>query len=48
MFNMKKNPDETELAYIWRLGCAKDSGLIDSTWSELAEILNEELDENII
>lgn len=47
MFDIKKTPDETALAYIWRVGCAKDSGLIDSTWSELAKILNEELEENI-
>lgn len=26
--------------YLWRLGCLKKSGVIDTTWTELAEILN--------
>lgn len=40
---MKRRPDETELQYIWRLCSAKDAGVIDLTWFELADILNKEL-----
>lgn len=41
--NLKKKPEETELAYIWRIGKEKDAGQLDYTWGELAEILNSEL-----
>lgn len=41
--NLKKAPDESELQYIWRLCSAKDTGVVELTWTELAEILNEEL-----
>lgn len=33
-------PNENESQYIWRVGQAKDNGLIDSTWEELCPILN--------
>ena len=39
-----KKIDENESQYIWRIGQAKDAGLIDSTWSELSPTLNRELD----
>ena len=41
--NLSKAPDESELQYIWRVCSAKDSGVIELTWTELAEILNKEL-----
>lgn len=41
---LQKRQDENESQYIWRIGQAKDSGLIDDTWSELSPILNKELD----
>lgn len=41
--NLKKIPDESELQYIWRMCSAKDAGVIELTWEELAEILNREL-----
>lgn len=41
--NLKKAPDESELQYIWRMCSAKDSGIIELTWTELADILNKEL-----
>lgn len=44
--NFKKAADESELQYVWRLCSAKDAGIIDLTWSELAEILNGELVED--
>lgn len=39
-------PGESENKYIIRLGDLKSSGLIDMTWTELAEILNKELRED--
>lgn len=41
---LQKRSDENESQYIWRIGQAKDAGLIDATWSELSPILNKELD----
>ena len=37
---LQRLPSENESQYIWRVGQAKDSGLIDSTWEELSPILN--------
>lgn len=38
--DLKVKPGETESAYIWRLGQAKDSGSIDIDWSGIAELVN--------
>ena len=40
---LKKLADENEDQYIWKVGQAKDAGLIDSTWEELTPRLNTEL-----
>ena len=40
---LKKLPDENEGQYIWRVGQAKDAGLIEDTWEELSPRLNTEL-----
>lgn len=40
-----RQPGETELAYIQRLGNAKQAGLIDMTWAELANVFNKNLRE---
>ena len=37
---LQKLPNENEAQYIWRVGQAKDAGLIESTWEELTPILN--------
>lgn len=37
---LQKLSTENEAQYIWRVGQAKDSGLIDNTWEELSPILN--------
>lgn len=37
---LQRLPTENESQYIWRVGQAKDSGLIESTWEELCPILN--------
>ena len=43
--NLTRQPDETELQYVWRLGGYKENGLIDMTWTGLAEVLNKNLRE---
>lgn len=40
---LQKKIEENESQYIWRIGQAKDAGLIDVTWSELSPTLNQEL-----
>lgn len=40
---LHKKIEENESQYIWRIGQAKDAGLIDATWSELSPTLNQEL-----
>ena len=40
---LKKLSNENEDQYIWKVGQAKDAGLIDSTWEELTPRLNAEL-----
>ena len=44
--DLNKSINETELQYIWRLGLAKDSGELDLTWDELADIFNRNLRED--
>lgn len=44
--NLNKQANETELQYIWRLALAKDSGTLDMTWDELANVFNENLENN--
>lgn len=41
--NLFKNEQENELQYIWRVCSLKDSGSVDMTWGELADIINKEL-----
>ena len=41
---LQKRQDENESQYIWRVGQAKDAGIIDATWSELSPTLNKELE----
>ena len=43
--DLLRNADESELAYIYRLGKLRDNGIIDMTWTELAEVLNRNLRE---
>lgn len=40
---LKKLPDENEGQYIWRIGQAKDAGLVNETWEQLSPRLNTEL-----
>ncbi len=40
--NLHKLENENEEQFIWRLGQAKDSGLIEMDWNTLADIINKE------
>ena len=40
---LQKHLDENESQYIWRIGQAKDSGLLDATWEQLTPTLNTQL-----
>lgn len=41
-FDTKKLQDENEEQYLWRLGQAKDNGLIDLEWDDIAALMNSE------
>ena len=41
--DLKKSESENELQYVWRICLAKDSGVLDATWEDVADILNKEL-----
>ena len=41
--DLKRMTHENESQYIWRIGQAKDAGLLNYTWGELSPILNTEL-----
>ena len=40
LIDLAKRPNENEEQYIWRLGQAKDSGVIDLDWDEIADLVN--------
>ena len=40
--DITRNTNENEEQYLFRIGQAKDSGLIDLTWSEIADYVNKE------
>ena len=40
MIELKKRENESEEAFIWRLGQAKDNGQLDMEWDALADIIN--------
>lgn len=40
---LRRKANENERQYIWRLGSAKDAGLLDLNWEELTDIFNREL-----
>lgn len=40
--DFKRLPNENEEQFIWRIGSAKDSGLIDADWNKIADIINTE------
>lgn len=46
MFNLNRLDGENEEQFIFRLGQAKDSGQLDMSWEELADIINHEFRES--
>lgn len=40
--NLHRESNENEEQFIWRIGQAKESGAIDLSWDEIAEIINKE------
>lgn len=44
---LKKMKDENECQFLWRLGQAKDNGLIDYSWLEIADIMNKEFRDDV-
>ena len=38
----RKNEGENERQFLWRIGEAKTSGLLDASWDEIAEVINRE------
>lgn len=42
LFDTKRNKSENESQYLWRLGQAKDSGLLDIDWNGIATLMNQE------
>ena len=43
--SFKRLEGENEEQFIWRIGQAKDSGLLDLSWTEIADIINKEFRE---
>ena len=41
-YDIKRNPNENEEQYLWRIGKAKDNGLIDLDWDGIADLMNKE------
>ena len=46
IYNTTLLPNETEYAYLWRLGRAKDSGLLEMNWDGIADLMNKNFREN--
>lgn len=44
--NLNRSPSESEQQYIWRLGQAKENGIADITWSDIADMANKEFHED--
>lgn len=40
IFDFNRKPEENNNQFIWRLGNAKDTGIVDITWTDLAKYLN--------
>ena len=40
LFDTTKKETENEYQYLWRLGQAKDSGLLDMDWNGIADLMN--------
>ena len=45
MFNRLENENESN--YLWRLGQAKDNGLVEYSWDDIADIMNKEFRDDV-
>lgn len=43
---LEKRPNENEEQFIWRLGQAKDSGILDLDWNGIADVINKQFRED--
>ena len=43
---LKRLPGETETQFVYRLASAREDGILDMTWEDLARIFNQELGKN--
>lgn len=46
MIDLRRQQDESEEKFIWRLGCAYDSGELDLSWDEIGKIVNRQFRED--
>ena len=46
IFDFKRISGEAEEGYLWRIGQAKDSGLLEMDWNSIAKIMNSEFRED--
>lgn len=46
IFDFKRISGETEEGYLWRIGQAKDSGILDMDWNQIASVMNREFRED--
>lgn len=44
--DLRKGINESELQFLWRLGSAKESGALDLSWQDIANIMNKECRDN--
>lgn len=44
---IKRLDNENEEQFLWRIGQAKDNGILDLTWTEIADIMNKEFREDV-
>lgn len=44
--SLERQQNENEEQFIWRLGQAKDSGLLDLDWNEIADVINKQFRED--
>lgn len=44
---IKRLENENEEQFLWRIGKAKDSGVLDLNWDEIADIMNKEFREDV-
>ena len=44
--DFKRKPDENEEQFLWRICQAKDNGILEADWNDIADVMNEEFRED--